>query len=84
MIRWGGRLSQNLAELSLSAGKKEEMNADVPDLQTQAESDYTPVSSGVQVPWGLGRLFGASKSPNSPTGHTPPTRLASEVNTFTH
>ncbi|XP_026227946.1 uncharacterized protein rusc1 isoform X2 [Anabas testudineus] len=78
VIRWGGRLSQNLAELSLSAGKKEEMNADVPDLQTQAESDYTPVSSGVQVPWGLGRLFGASKSPNSPTGHTPPTRRPSQ------
>ncbi|GAA6220634.1 RUN and SH3 domain-containing protein 1 isoform X4 [Lates japonicus] len=78
MMRWGGRLSQNLAELSLSAGKKEEMKTDLPDLQTQAGSDYAPVSSGAQVPWGLGRLFGASKSPNSPTSHTPPTRRPSQ------
>ncbi|XP_018535976.1 uncharacterized protein rusc1 isoform X2 [Lates calcarifer] len=78
MIRWGGRLSQNLADLSLSAGKKEEMKTDLPDLQTQAGSDYAPVSSGAQVPWGLGRLFGASKSPNSPTSHTPPTRRPSQ------
>ncbi|XP_040900875.1 RUN and SH3 domain-containing protein 1 isoform X2 [Toxotes jaculatrix] len=78
VMRWGGRISQNLAELSLSAGKKEEMKTDLSDLQTQAASDYTPVSSGAQVPWGLGRLFGASKSPNSPTGHTPPTRRPSQ------
>lgn len=71
VVRWGGRLSQNLAELSLSAVKKDEMNT---DLQAQAGSDYTPVSSSTQVPWGLGRLFGASKTPTSPTGHTQPTR----------
>ncbi|XP_029361270.1 RUN and SH3 domain-containing protein 1 [Echeneis naucrates] len=78
VMRWGGRLSQNLAELSLSAGKREEMKRDLSDLQTQAESDYTPVSSGGQIPWGLGRLFGASKSPNSPTRHTLPTRRPSQ------
>uniref|UniRef100_A0A3Q3KAI4 RUN and SH3 domain containing 1 n=2 Tax=Monopterus albus TaxID=43700 RepID=A0A3Q3KAI4_MONAL len=78
VIRWGGRLSQNLAELSLSAGKKEEMKPDLPDLQTQAGSDYTAVSRGAQVPWGLGRLFGVSKSPNSPTGNIPPTRRPSQ------
>lgn len=78
MVRWGGRLSHNLAELSL---KKEEMKTDLSNLQ--AESDFTPVSTSAQVPWGLGRLFGASKSPNSPTGHTPPTRLANEFNTYT-
>nr|XP_046254541.1 uncharacterized protein rusc1 isoform X2 [Scatophagus argus] len=75
VMRWGGRLSQNLAELSL---KKEEMRRDLPDLQVQTGSDFAPVSSGAQVPWGLGRLFGASKSPNSPTGHTPPTRRPSQ------
>lgn len=75
MMRWGGRLSQNLAELSL---KKEEMRTDLPDLQAQAGSDFAPVSGGAQVPWGLGRLFGASKSPNSPPGHTPPTRRPSQ------
>ncbi|XP_070767936.1 AP-4 complex accessory subunit RUSC1 [Enoplosus armatus] len=73
VMRWGGRLSQNLAELNL---KKEEMKTDLPDLQTG--SDFAPVSSGAQVPWGLGRLFGASKSPNSPPGHTPPTRRPSQ------
>ncbi|XP_035477513.2 uncharacterized protein rusc1 isoform X2 [Scophthalmus maximus] len=78
VMRWGGRLSQNLSELSLSAEKKEEMQTDLPDLRTQAGSDYTPVSSGAQVPWGLGRLFGASKSPTSPMGHTPPTRRPSQ------
>ncbi len=78
VIRWGGRLSQNLAELSL---KREEMRTDLPELQVQAESDFAPVSSGAQVPWGLGRLFGASKSPNSPPGHTPLTRLDHEFNT---
>ena len=75
VIRWGGRLQQNLTELSQ---KREEVKTDLPDLQTQAGSDYTPVSSGSQVPWSLGRLFGASKGPSSPTGHTPPTRSASE------
>uniref|UniRef100_A0A3Q3MLK8 RUN and SH3 domain containing 1 n=1 Tax=Mastacembelus armatus TaxID=205130 RepID=A0A3Q3MLK8_9TELE len=78
VMRWGGQLSQNLAELSLSSGKKEEVKTDQPDLQTQVGSDYTPVSSGAQVPWGLGRLFGASKSPSSPTGHTLPTRRPSQ------
>lgn len=79
-MRWGGRLSQNLAELSL---KKEDMKTDLPDFQAHAGSDFTPVSCGAQVPWGLGRLFGASKSPNSPPGHTPPTRLANDFHTYT-
>ncbi|XP_042345701.1 protein PRRC2A isoform X2 [Plectropomus leopardus] len=75
VMRWGGRLSQNLSEFSL---KKEEMKTDLPDLQAQAGSDFAPVSGGAQVPWGLGRLFGASKSLNSPPGHTPPTRRPSQ------
>ncbi|XP_058503376.1 uncharacterized protein LOC131471099 isoform X2 [Solea solea] len=78
VMRWGGRLSQNLNELSLSAGRREEMRADLPDLHTQPGSDYAPVSSGAQVPWGLGRLFGASKSPSSPTNHSLPTRRPSQ------
>ncbi|XP_028281045.1 uncharacterized protein rusc1 isoform X2 [Parambassis ranga] len=77
VMRWGGRLSQNLAEMS-SAVRKEEMKTDLPDLQAQTGSDYTPVSGAAQVPWGLGRLFGASKSPSSPTSHTPPTRRPSQ------
>lgn len=81
VVRWGGRLSQNLAELSISGGqsqKKEEMKSDIPELQAQAGSDFSQASGGTLVPWGLGRLFGASKSPNSPSGHTPPTRRPSQ------
>ncbi|XP_011604172.2 uncharacterized protein rusc1 isoform X4 [Takifugu rubripes] len=72
--RWGDRLSQNLAELS---AKKEEVKPDL-TLQVQAGSDFAPVSSDAQVPFGLGRLFGASKSPSSPQGHTPPSRRPSQ------
>ncbi|XP_014842693.1 PREDICTED: RUN and SH3 domain-containing protein 1 isoform X2 [Poecilia mexicana] len=73
VIRWGGRLSQNLADFSLSAVKTE-TNTNSPGFQDQTGSDYSPVN-GAQVPWSLGRLFGASKSP---TGHTPPTRRPSQ------
>ncbi|XP_074539025.1 uncharacterized protein rusc1 isoform X2 [Halichoeres trimaculatus] len=75
VMRLGGRLSRNLAELSL---KKEEANTDLPGLHMQTGSDFAPVGSGTQVPWGLGRLFGASKSPHSPPVHTPPTRRPSQ------
>lgn len=71
VMRWGGQLSQNL-----TAGKKDEVNTDATHLQ--AQSDFVPVSSGVQIPWGLERLFGASKSPNSPTSHPAPTRRPSQ------
>ncbi|KAM4736419.1 uncharacterized protein rusc1 isoform 2-T2 [Anableps anableps] len=77
VMRWGGRLSQNLADFSLSAVKKEETKTNSSDFQDQTGSDYSPVND-TQVPWSLGRLFGASKSPNSPTGHTPPTRRPSQ------
>nr|XP_054597125.1 uncharacterized protein rusc1 isoform X2 [Nothobranchius furzeri] len=64
VMRWGGRLGHNL-----SAGRRDE---------AQTGSDYAPVSGGTPVPWSLGRLFGASKSPNSPAGLTPPTRRPSQ------
>lgn len=74
VLRWGGKLSQNLAEL---AARKEEMKTDLHHFQ--AGSDFAPVSSGAQVPWALGRLFGAPKSPNSPQGHSMPTRFAPKL-----
>ncbi|XP_038140174.1 uncharacterized protein rusc1 isoform X2 [Cyprinodon tularosa] len=77
VVRWGGRLSQNLADFSLSAVKKEETKASNADVQDLAGSDSSSVS-GTQVPWNLGRLFGASRSPHSPTGHMPPTRRPSQ------
>lgn len=73
VLRWGGKLSQNLAEL---AARKEEMKTDLHHLQ--AGSDFAPVCSGAQVPWALGRLFGAPKNPNSPQGHSLPTRRPSQ------
>lgn len=73
-MRWGGRLSQNLADLSLSAGKLADVKTGLHELQAQPRSDFAPLSSAAQVPWGLGRLFGASKGPGGPMGHAPPTR----------
>ncbi|XP_068426443.1 uncharacterized protein rusc1 isoform X3 [Clinocottus analis] len=75
VMRWGGRMSQNLSELNL---KKEEVKTDLPDLQAQAGSDFAAVGSSDEVPWSLGRLFGASKNLSSPPGHTPPTRRPSQ------
>lgn len=68
-MRLGDRLSQNMA-----AVKRLEANADLSALQTQTGSEYTSVGSVGHVPWGLGRLFGASKNLNSPAGHVTPTR----------
>lgn len=70
MMRWGGQLSQNLSGLSLSVKKE--------DLKTEAQSEFVPVSSGAQIPWGLERLFGAPKSLNSPTSHHAQTRRPSQ------
>lgn len=74
MMRWGGRLSQNLSELSLTAMKKDELKTE--DLQ--GHSEFVPVSSGAQIPWGLERLFGAPKSLTSSTSHPAPTRRPSQ------
>lgn len=74
MLRWGGRLSQNLSELSVAAVKKAESKAE--DLQ--AHSDFVPVSSNAQIPWGLERLFGASKSLTSSNNHLASTRRPSQ------
>ncbi|XP_057690595.1 uncharacterized protein rusc1 isoform X2 [Corythoichthys intestinalis] len=77
VMRWGERLSQNLAELNLAAGKTEEAKN---IQQAQTGNDLAPVNSVAQVPWSLGRLFGfnTSKSPNSPAGHAPPSRRPSQ------
>lgn len=74
MMRWGGRLGQNLSELSLATVKKAELKSE--DLQ--AHSDFVPVSSGAHVPWGLERLFGAPKSLTSPNSHPASTRRPSQ------
>ncbi|XP_049586728.1 uncharacterized protein rusc1 isoform X1 [Syngnathus scovelli] len=80
VMRWGGRLSQNLAELNPAAGKTDEAKTSLPNGQAQTQSDFAPVSPVAQVPWGLGRLFGStsSKSPDSPLGHATPSRRPSQ------
>ncbi|XP_042163641.1 RUN and SH3 domain-containing protein 1 isoform X5 [Oncorhynchus tshawytscha] len=78
VVRWGGKLGQNLAELSLSAVQNQEgTSRDPPEPQTstQARSDPPQVVGALAVPWGLGRLFGAS---NNPTIPTLPTRRPSQ------
>ncbi|XP_045574844.1 uncharacterized protein rusc1 isoform X3 [Salmo salar] len=78
VVRWGGKLGQNLAELSLSAVQNQEgTSRDPPEPQasTQARSDPPQVDGALAVPWGLGRLFGAS---NNPTIPTLPTRRPSQ------
>ncbi|XP_061632949.1 uncharacterized protein rusc1 isoform X2 [Phyllopteryx taeniolatus] len=80
VMRWGGRLSQNLAELNLATGKTEEARTSLQDHQAQTESDFAPVSSVAQVPWSLGRLFGStsSKSPNTPVAQGPLSKRPSQ------
>ncbi|KAK6326848.1 hypothetical protein J4Q44_G00024930 [Coregonus suidteri] len=68
VVRWGGKLGQNLAELSLSAVQnqnQEGTSRDPPEPQTR--SDPPQVDGALAVPWGLGRLFGASNNPTIPT-----------------
>ncbi|XP_041708180.2 iporin-like isoform X2 [Coregonus clupeaformis] len=70
VVRWGGKLGQNLAELSLSAVQNQNgTSRDPPEPQasTQARSDPPQVDGALAVPWGLGRLFGASNNPTKPT-----------------
>lgn len=74
MLRWGGRLSQNLSELSQAAAKRDDLKPQ--DLQTH--SDFAPVSGAAHIPWGLERLFGAPKSLTSPSTHPGPTRRPSQ------
>ncbi|XP_061530164.1 uncharacterized protein rusc1 isoform X2 [Phycodurus eques] len=80
VMRWGGRLSQNLAELNLATGKTEEARTSLQDHQAQTESDFAPVNSVAQVPWSLGRLFGStsSKSPNTPVAQGPLSKRPSQ------
>ncbi|XP_061674773.1 uncharacterized protein rusc1 [Syngnathoides biaculeatus] len=75
VMRWGGRLSQNLAELNLG-----ETRTSLQDHRAQRENDLAPVSSVAQAPWSLGRLFGSpsSKSPNTPVAQAPLSKRPSQ------
>lgn len=85
VVRWGGRLGQNLAELSQSVNQNqypEWTNMNPLDRQAQqtaadgqARGDLPRVDGAAGVPWSLGRFFGASKNSMTPT---PPTRRPSQ------
>ena len=68
-MRLGGRLSRNLSEMSLPVGQIQ--GKESTELYSQTGSDFPRVDSTNNVPWGLGRLFGATKVARSPVG--PPT-----------
>ncbi|XP_053350371.1 AP-4 complex accessory subunit RUSC1 isoform X3 [Clarias gariepinus] len=79
VIRWGERLGQNLSGLTSTGLSEEAKGQPISDLNAHSSSDC-PRSPGQElltpdggtVSWGLGRLFGASKSPNNPpTKHRP-------------
>ncbi|CAL8290606.1 unnamed protein product [Merluccius merluccius] len=74
--RLGGRLSRNLSEMSLPAGQVQ--GKEDTELYCPTGSDFPRVDSTNNVPWGFGRLFGASKGAGSPSGHTPQTRRPSQ------
>lgn len=73
VIRWGERLGQNLSGLTSTGLSEEAKGQPISDLNAHSSSDC-PRSPGQElltpdggtVSWGLGRLFGASKSPNNP------------------
>ncbi|MCI4374642.1 hypothetical protein PGIGA_G00008440 [Pangasianodon gigas] len=73
VIRWGERLGQNWSGWTSTSLSEEAKAHTIPDLDTHSNSD-SPKSPGQElltaesgtVSWGLGRLFGASKSPNNP------------------
>ena len=71
-MRLGGRLSRNLSEMSLPVGQIQ--GKESTELYSPTGSDFPRVDSTNNVPWGLGRLFGATKGAGRPSGPPPHTR----------
>ncbi|TSR75294.1 RUN and SH3 domain-containing protein 1 [Bagarius yarrelli] len=79
VIRWGERLGQNWSDWTSTSLSEEAKSYSTEDMNTHSSSGG-PKSPGQESltaeegagPWGLGRLFGASKSPiNPPTKRRP-------------
>ncbi|KAK2854975.1 hypothetical protein Q7C36_006844 [Tachysurus vachellii] len=73
VIRWGERLGQNWSGWTSSSVSEEAKSHTIVDLNTHSNSNFPKSPSqdlltaeGGTGSWGLGRLFGASKSPNNP------------------
>ena len=74
VLRLGGRLTRNLSEMSVPAGPVPGRGG--PDLYSPTGSAFPRVDSTSSVPWGLGRLFGATKGAGGPSGPPPHTRYS--------
>ncbi|GAA6090443.1 uncharacterized protein rusc1 isoform X1 [Tachysurus ichikawai] len=73
VIRWGERLGQNWSGWTSTSVSEEAESHTIVDLNTHSNSNFPKSPSqdlltaeGGTGSWGLGRLFGASKSPNNP------------------
>lgn len=74
VMRWGERLGQNLGGWTSTSLLEEAKAYTLLDLNTHSYSNC-PKSPGQEIltterekgSWGLGRLFGASKTPNNPS-----------------
>ncbi|XP_031431461.1 RUN and SH3 domain-containing protein 1 [Clupea harengus] len=87
VVRWGERLGQNLSSLGSSNSEASEdvttgMSPDTRRepgvLRSHPQEEVSPWASSVAVPWGLERLFGASKSPSNPPSLTTQARRPSQ------
>ncbi|XP_049336566.1 uncharacterized protein rusc1 isoform X1 [Astyanax mexicanus] len=83
VMRWGERLGQNLGGLASAGWSEEGKGFDtVRDLNTYPATNAlkSPGQEDMMVdgvPWGLGRLFGASKSPSNPPSKRRPSQWLS-------
>lgn len=75
VVRWGERLGHNLS--SFSSSNSEETSPDdcrgPGPIHSDPQEEASRWPSSMAVPWGLERLFGASKIPSNPLAHSPQT-----------
>ncbi|XP_076137019.1 RUN and SH3 domain containing 1 isoform X2 [Alosa pseudoharengus] len=83
VVRWGERLGHNLN--SLGSSSEDTTTGISPDshrgpdiLRSQPQEEASSWANSVAVPWGLERLFGASKNSCNPPANTPQARRPSQ------
>ncbi|XP_041961928.1 uncharacterized protein rusc1 isoform X2 [Alosa sapidissima] len=83
VVRWGERLGHNLN--SLGSSSEDSTTGTSPDsrrgpdiLRSQPQEEASSWANSVAVPWGLERLFGASKNSCNPPVNTPQARRPSQ------
>ncbi|XP_062394058.1 AP-4 complex accessory subunit RUSC1-like isoform X1 [Sardina pilchardus] len=83
VVRWGERLGHNLNSLGSSSedttpGTSPDSRRGPDTLRLQPQEEASSWANSVAVPWGLERLFGASKNTCNPPAHTPQARRPSQ------